>query len=376
MSAADWVSNVGTASAGLLMASQVRAPAGDAIRREKEVARATVTHMPQPPQCGLARRAGAAPSLQPRRCGLVHALRMQRHRCSHHGAPLRAVRVQHLCSHRSAPCRAVRVKCYRCSHNHNTVATPTFPPYAPSHLSTTRPDPQLPAMYNVVFRKASMERLSAMPTIGQAANFLSWTVYAIVQGDPNILRVNVIGCGFSLLYLIIFAVWSRGEGRVSFLRLLALFVVVNAVVFWSVLGSAMEKSRQIDVLGGYAVGCNVIMYAFPLAAIRIALKAMDPTAIPLLLTLTGTATSILWLSYGLMVGNWTVAGPNCAGVGLNIVQLAIGGYVTLHARGRSGSADGADGSSSTKKRLSGDGDGEGESEYARLTAAGDGGGLA
>jgi ABC-type nickel/cobalt efflux system permease component RcnA len=77
------------------------------------------------------------------------------------------------------------------------------------------------------------------------------------------------------------------------------------------------------------VGCNVVMYASPLAALRNALKLMDPHVIPLLLTLASTAVSAVWLTYGLLSDNWFVAGPNVAGVVLAIVQLAIIGYINV-----------------------------------------------
>jgi len=64
----------------------------------------------------------------------------------------------------------------------------------------------------------------------------------------------------------------------------------------------------------------------------IAVKAMDPNAIPLLLTVAGLGTSTLWLAYGVLKSNVYVTVPNVLGVFLNIVQLAVGGYVTYRVR--------------------------------------------
>lgn len=212
---------------------------------------------------------------------------------------------------------------------------------------------QLPTMYGVIFKKTGMDKISAMPTVGQASNFAAWVVYALVFGDPNLLRVNVIGCAFSALYFLVFAFWSTGANRVQFFKLLATFVAVFAGVICGVLLSGASHATQVNVLGYVAVGCNVLMYVFPFAAIRLALKTMDPAAIPLLLTLAGTACSGLWLLYGLMTDNWFVAGPNVAGVALNCGQLGLIAYINMRAR-----------AAGPRKSISSD---DGEDEYARLT---------
>ena len=36
-----------------------------------------------------------------------------------------------------------------------------------------------------------------------------------------------------------------------------------------------------------------------------------------------------WLAYGLLVGNWFIAGPNVAGAVLNVLQLATIAYVNV-----------------------------------------------
>ena len=213
---------------------------------------------------------------------------------------------------------------------------------------------QVPAMVLVARGQRSMNDLSAWPTVGQAANFLAWCVYALVQGDLNLLRVNVIGVVFSCGYAAMFLLYASGAPRQTFLRLLAAFALVNGGVFAAVLAPpGLTTATRVQLLGYYAVSANVAMYAFPIAALRAALKSMDPSAIPLLLTLAGSACSCNWLLYGLLVDNWFVAGPNAAGVALNAVQLLMCAYVNWQA-------------ASGRVRLS---DAQDEEEYARLAVA-------
>jgi hypothetical protein len=58
---------------------------------------------------------------------------------------------------------------------------------------------------------------------------------------------------------------------------------------------------------------------------------MDPKAIPVLLTVCGLATSIMWGTYGLLTTNWFVFGPNATGIVLSVIQLGVAAYVQRNA---------------------------------------------
>lgn len=193
---------------------------------------------------------------------------------------------------------------------------------------------QLPAMYGVVAKRAGSDinAMSAAPTIGQAANFVSWSIYALTFGDPNLGRVNFIGCGFSVLYCGLFAVYTSGPARVAFLRLLAAFVLVMGGVSAAILAPpAIGHDLKVTLLGYIATGCNVIMYVFPLDAMRLAWARTDPSGIPILLVLAGLGCSLLWGTYGWLTSNYFVCGPNVAGVVLCSLQLLIAALVARRA---------------------------------------------
>lgn len=166
---------------------------------------------------------------------------------------------------------------------------------------------QLPAMAGVVMKRpgSDINKMSAAPTIGQAANFISWSVYAIVFGDMNLGRVNFIGCGFSLGYFLLFAMYTSGQARKRFFQMLAAFVVVMVGVSAAIIAPlSVSHDTKVRVLGFFATGCNVVMYVGPLDACRATLKEMDPARIPILLTVSGLACSCTWFSYGFLTSNW------------------------------------------------------------------------
>lgn len=176
-------------------------------------------------------------------------------------------------------------------------------------------------------------------------------------GDPNIGRVNFIGCGFSALYCCLFAAYTSGAARVGFLRLLLAFVLVLGGISAAIIAPpSLSHDLKVTLLGYVATGCNVVMYAFPLDAMRLAWVRTDPSGIPILLVLAGLGCSLLWGSYGWLTHNYFVFGPNCAGIVLSTAQLVIAGVVARRAA-RAG------------KSLADDEDGSGDSDYDPLLAA-------
>jgi uncharacterized protein with PQ loop repeat len=182
------------------------------------------------------------------------------------------------------------------------------------------------------------------------------------------LRVNGIGCGFAALYFaVLFGYTPRSQLRPLAAGTLGLAAGLGALTAGVLLAPGLSHDTRSSLLGYAAVLCNVAMYSSPIGAIRSALKSMDTRSIPLLVTLASTACSACWLLYGLLAGNWFVAGPNVAGVALCASQLGVIGYITWATRGgrggrkpRAGSA-GGDG---------GDGEGGEGSEYSELDTAG------
>lgn len=191
---------------------------------------------------------------------------------------------------------------------------------------------QLPAVYDAVFRKRSVEHISILPTLGQWANFVTWIGYGLRAGNTAVLQVNLVGVAFSCIYFAAFFSRKRGAALAAFVKLLAGAVLaIGAVeaVLWLAIPS---ESASVTALGGVAVACNVAMFGAPIKQVRAALAAMDPGMLPVLLTIANTAVSCCWLTFGLLTDNWFVAGPNCAGVALSTVQLGVVAYIYARVR--------------------------------------------
>lgn len=116
------------------------------------------------------------------------------------------------------------------------------------------------------------------------------------------------------------------------LSLLLVLLLLGALIVGIILPTNLSSDTQTTALGGVAVACNGVMFALPILQLRIALRSMNPAAIPFALTATGLALSGLWLAYGLLINNWFVAGPNSAGVFFSTLQLIVAAYISCRTR--------------------------------------------
>jgi hypothetical protein len=122
--------------------------------------------------------------------------------------------------------------------------------------------------------------------LGMLSNTSAWVAYALLIGDDAILLVNAVGSIASVLYLAVFLAYSPSRTRIA-LQLSALLGFVAAVYYAVVLPARVTAANRAAGMGFIAVACNIVMYAAPIAQLRIAFTSYDPTAIPLLLVVVG-----------------------------------------------------------------------------------------
>ncbi len=189
---------------------------------------------------------------------------------------------------------------------------------------------QLPAVATVV-RKRTTGNLSVLPTLGQISNFVTWTVYGYFKGDPNIIRVNLIGMGFGAFYITIFGLFTPKSGQRTLWRLFGTLFLVTAAIECFLVFLVKDPELRLNLMGSVSIACNVAMFSAPIASVRLALSTMNPAALPLLLVFVNTITGLTWMTYGVLVSNYFVAGPNMAGTVLNTMQLAAGVYIAVAA---------------------------------------------
>lgn len=147
-----------------------------------------------------------------------------------------------------------------------------------------------------------------------------WASYGLYTGaGSSVLGVNVAGAILQLFYVVCFYLWSDAAAKRrigSSLVLILLFVSCFAGVI-----IALKPAQGATIIAAVAIVFNVGMFASPLSSVRVAVSTGDTSRVPIPLTVASCVCSCLWLIYGMLLGDWFIAGPNAAGLCLSLVQL-------------------------------------------------------
>ena len=171
-----------------------------------------------------------------------------------------------------------------------------------------------------------------LPYLSQLASTLMWSMYALPSVTPckmQPLSTNLAGAALSVLWLAVFVRFAHDRARGVILGGIAAVLMLDGVlaaVAFGVQGAA-GASLSSDVLGYASSVLNVLMYAAPLAIVRLVLRTRSVEYMPLGLTLAQALNSTLWLSYAVVVRDPFIVVPNMCGVALACLQLACYGFV-------------------------------------------------
>jgi hypothetical protein len=81
-----------------------------------------------------------------------------------------------------------------------------------------------------------------------------------------------------------------------------------------------------------AVICNTAMFGGTIRAVVTAVKQLDSSRVPTLLTITCLLCAAVWGLFGVVIDDWFVVAPNAAGVVISGVQLIALGYISWKLR--------------------------------------------
>ncbi|GFP86849.1 bidirectional sugar transporter sweet1 [Phtheirospermum japonicum] len=145
----------------------------------------------------------------------------------------------------------------------------------------------------------------------------------ITKNNYLVTAINVVGVVIETTYVLIFLVFSPKKEKARILRLLACVIVLfSAVALVSIFAFHKEKHRQL--LCGFALTIfTIIMYASPLAVMRVVIKTKSVEYMPFLLSLFVFLSATCWLAYGLIGKDILILVPNALGSVFGAMQLTL-----------------------------------------------------
>ncbi|XP_020264173.1 bidirectional sugar transporter SWEET4-like [Asparagus officinalis] len=183
----------------------------------------------------------------------------------------------------------------------------------------------VPTFYRIV-KKGSVEQFSAVPYLATLFNCMFWVVYGLPFVHPHstlVLTINGSGMVIELAYVLLFIIYSQGSNRIRVLVMLAAeiaFVAIVAVLVVTFTHTVMMRSMIIGIL---CVFFGTLMYAAPLAVMKLVIQTKSVEFMPLFLSLASFFNGLCWTTYALIRFDLYITIPNGLGVLFAMAQLVL-----------------------------------------------------
>jgi solute carrier family 50 protein (sugar transporter) len=174
------------------------------------------------------------------------------------------------------------------------------------------------------------------PNLLLLGNCLLWSGCAIfVQKRGDLLAVNAIGAAFTTTFAILFYKYTKDHAsqRRQFWLVAGLYIgtaVLFAALF--LMPFDIPEATAGGMAKTVAVVCNTAMFGGTIRAVLTAVKQLDSSRVPTLLTITCLLCAAVWGLFGVVIDDWFVVAPNAAGVIISGAQLIALGYISWKLR--------------------------------------------
>ncbi|CAK8579373.1 unnamed protein product [Lathyrus sativus] len=188
----------------------------------------------------------------------------------------------------------------------------------------------VPTFYEI-WKKGSVEQFSPAPYLATLVNCMVWTLYGLPMVNPDnvlVLTINGSGSVVEIVYVTLFLIYSSRNKRLKVLMWLVvelLFIGVLAFVTLILVHSAKKRSA---IVGTTCIVFNIMMYAAPLAVMKLVIVTKSVEYMPLSISLAAFGNGVAWTTYALIQFDAFITVPNGIGTLFSVVQLIL--YATYY----------------------------------------------
>ncbi|KAL6280647.1 hypothetical protein ACE6H2_017528 [Prunus campanulata] len=183
-----------------------------------------------------------------------------------------------------------------------------------------------------IWKKGSVEQYSPAPYLATLANCMVWALYGLPIVHPHsILVVTINGSAIfiELSYIILFLIYaSDKKQRLKVLLGLLVELILMALLVLMVLTVAHTHERRSLIVGIVCILCNIMMYASPLAVMKLVITTKSVEFMPFCLSLFSFANGLAWFSFALIRFDIFLTIPNGLGLLFGSGQLIL--YATYY----------------------------------------------
>ncbi|XP_009588446.1 bidirectional sugar transporter SWEET4-like isoform X1 [Nicotiana tabacum] len=175
-------------------------------------------------------------------------------------------------------------------------------------------------------KKKSVERFSAVPYLATFINCGLWVLYGIPLVHPHsILVVTTNGTGFAIegVYLTLFLLYSDRKKRTKIFLIIVGEIIFLASLAILVLTLVQTHAKRSAIVGSICIAGNILMYASPLAIMKLVITTKSVEFMPFFLSLFSFLNGVSWTTYALIPLDAFVLAPNSMGIALGLAQLLL-----------------------------------------------------
>ena len=154
-------------------------------------------------------------------------------------------------------------------------------------------------------------------------------LYGYVIGNLFPIFVTyIIGDTLSVLFLAAYIRWTTKRRAALKACTIALLWNATVTMYVTLCKTAVLPQSQETlelVMGIIGTGCSFVLYASPLAAIKLVLQTRSSESLPFAMIFAGTINNVLWVVYGAIVSDLFVILPSAVSAAIGFIQIVLCG---------------------------------------------------
>lgn len=197
--------------------------------------------------------------------------------------------------------------------------------------------------FKVIRGKLNFEDSPIIVVFASYCNCFLWAIYGKMAERTQVKICNIIGAGFSLLYICIYLFYE--------IRKYIIDTILNVII---IISGSFATYRGLfilvddkDVVGKMCILASMIVFLSPIQLIYRVCKENNYILIPIYSAYVNICNTLSWIMFGILVKDVYVILPNLVGLALAIIQIAVFKYYkkTYPLRDIAGSTIGIEASS-------------------------------
>ncbi|MED6220525.1 hypothetical protein PIB30_045587 [Stylosanthes scabra] len=182
-----------------------------------------------------------------------------------------------------------------------------------------------------IWKRGSVEQYSPAPYLATLANCMVWTLYGLPMVHSHsllVVTINGSGCVIEIIYVTLFLIYCDHSKRLKVLLWLMvelIFITILSLITFTLLHTLNRRSQLV---GTTCIVFNILMYASPLAVMKLVVKSKSVEYMPLSISLASFGNGVAWTTYALIRFDPFMTVPNGLGTLLSVAQLIL--YATYY----------------------------------------------